>query len=195
MGKYTPRFSLYKPDIGEVNWGDKINRNFDIIDENLNPPGLLRVVKEVTVKEDTNIVELTDLDINTHKFYWMIINMFSGAKMYYCCINDLRDPDFYYHLHTWRYKGQASYGEADDPLLFISDPEAPVQVSAIITRSPNGYCLIRSEFITEHAGYFWDGEHVIRTVVTVDNITKIAIICEDYLGIKKGTKVVLLGVV
>lgn len=36
MGKFTDRFKLYKPDVGETNWGEKVNQNFDIIDERLN---------------------------------------------------------------------------------------------------------------------------------------------------------------
>lgn len=33
MGVYTPRRNLYKPDIGETGWGDKVNQNFDILDD------------------------------------------------------------------------------------------------------------------------------------------------------------------
>lgn len=32
MGEYTPRRKLYKPNIGEEDWGEKVNRNFDILD-------------------------------------------------------------------------------------------------------------------------------------------------------------------
>jgi len=32
MGTYTPNYGLYKPDIGEKDWGDKVNANFDTID-------------------------------------------------------------------------------------------------------------------------------------------------------------------
>lgn len=32
MGVYTTKRGLYKPDIGELNWGDKVNANFDILD-------------------------------------------------------------------------------------------------------------------------------------------------------------------
>jgi len=35
MGEYTTNYSLYKPDIGETEWGDKVNQNFDIIDSEL----------------------------------------------------------------------------------------------------------------------------------------------------------------
>lgn len=35
MGQYTEKFKLYKPEIGETNWGDKVNQNFDIIDKKL----------------------------------------------------------------------------------------------------------------------------------------------------------------
>jgi len=33
MGEYTKRFGLYKPDVGETGWGDKVNHNFDLIDK------------------------------------------------------------------------------------------------------------------------------------------------------------------
>jgi len=32
MGSYTPNRSLYKPDVGETGWGDKVNQNWDILD-------------------------------------------------------------------------------------------------------------------------------------------------------------------
>ena len=32
MGTYTEKRGLYKPDIGERNWGDKVNQNWDILD-------------------------------------------------------------------------------------------------------------------------------------------------------------------
>jgi len=35
MGEYTNNLKLYKPDIGERNWGDKVNQNWDIIDSKL----------------------------------------------------------------------------------------------------------------------------------------------------------------
>ena len=36
MGSYTPNYGLYKPDIGETDWGDKVNANFDTIDSEMN---------------------------------------------------------------------------------------------------------------------------------------------------------------
>jgi len=32
MGEYTPKRNLYKPAIGETEWGDKVNQNWDILD-------------------------------------------------------------------------------------------------------------------------------------------------------------------
>jgi len=33
MGTYTSKRGLYKPDVGERGWGDKVNQNFDILDD------------------------------------------------------------------------------------------------------------------------------------------------------------------
>mgnify|MGYP000108931608 CR=1 FL=1 len=33
MGSYTPKRNLYKPSIGEKYWGEKVNQNFDILDD------------------------------------------------------------------------------------------------------------------------------------------------------------------
>jgi len=33
MGSYTPRLNLYKPAIGETDWGDEVNQNFDKMDK------------------------------------------------------------------------------------------------------------------------------------------------------------------
>jgi len=32
MGQLTKFYKLYKPDIEEVNWGEEVNKNFDVID-------------------------------------------------------------------------------------------------------------------------------------------------------------------
>jgi len=40
MGSYTPNLGLYKPDIGETDWGDKVNANFDVLDEEVNQNSL-----------------------------------------------------------------------------------------------------------------------------------------------------------
>lgn len=34
MGKNTTNLNLYKPDTNEINWGDLINQNWDLIDSN-----------------------------------------------------------------------------------------------------------------------------------------------------------------
>ena len=35
MGEYTPNIKLYKPSIGETEWGDLVNNNFDVLDEQI----------------------------------------------------------------------------------------------------------------------------------------------------------------
>ncbi|MCD6148183.1 hypothetical protein J7J18_02290 [bacterium] len=37
MGSYTPKRNLYKPSIREKNWGEKVNQNFDILDDHKHP--------------------------------------------------------------------------------------------------------------------------------------------------------------
>ena len=40
MGSYTPNLGLYKPDTGETDWGDKVNANFDTLDEEVSQNSL-----------------------------------------------------------------------------------------------------------------------------------------------------------
>ncbi len=35
MGSLTKYYRLYKPEINERNWGEEVNKNFDIIDKEL----------------------------------------------------------------------------------------------------------------------------------------------------------------
>ncbi len=35
MGKKTKYYRLYKPSIGETDWGEEVNQNFNIIDKEL----------------------------------------------------------------------------------------------------------------------------------------------------------------
>jgi len=47
MGSYTPNFNLYKPNIDETGWGDEVNQNFDIIDDELTAAKILEKLKNV----------------------------------------------------------------------------------------------------------------------------------------------------
>jgi len=47
MGSYTPNFNLYKPNIDETGWGDEVNQNFDIIDNELTAAKILEKLKNV----------------------------------------------------------------------------------------------------------------------------------------------------
>jgi len=47
MGSYTPNFNLYKPAIDETGWGDEVNQNFDIIDDELTAHKILENLKTV----------------------------------------------------------------------------------------------------------------------------------------------------
>ncbi len=35
MGKKTKYYRLYKPDIGETDWGEEVNQNWEILDKEL----------------------------------------------------------------------------------------------------------------------------------------------------------------
>ena len=54
MGEYTPKYGLYKPSIGEVNWGDDMNANIDKLEQ---------ILDTIEAKARSKLAELDDVDL------------------------------------------------------------------------------------------------------------------------------------
>jgi len=67
MGSYTPKRGLYKPSIGETGWGDKVNANWDKLDDHTH------VRSEIT---DLLPIKRSDLEYPTEDvdfIYWVML--------------------------------------------------------------------------------------------------------------------------
>jgi len=54
MGEFTPKYKLYKPAIGEVNWGDDMNANLDKLEQ---------ILDTIEAKARSKLAELDDVDL------------------------------------------------------------------------------------------------------------------------------------
>jgi len=195
MGTYTPNLGLYKPDVGEVGWGDKVNENWDKIDEKVTALEGLKIVKEIVVDSDTDTVVLDELDINKHRFYILIISMISSGGYVHCYANDNFDNTDYVGRYTWEYNGYSSSGGRTGAVILDADVDAPTQIVCIITLDPAGHYMLRAEVVTTYAGFYTDARYTYRTKSTMDNLTKLVLKGSRSNSFRAGTKIVLLGVV
>ena len=112
MGTYTPNLNLYKPAIGETDWGDKVNQNFDILDS--------EVSSKVSRPVKRNDLEYTTIDV---PFMWLGILGKLDAVQYACTTNlitltidDLTDRKIRVRKHSMRWVDivmRATYASGD----------------------------------------------------------------------------------
>ena len=77
MGTYTPNYGLYKPDIGEKGWGDKVNANFDTIDSVMheNRSQISRIKKDMLTIALNVMMNKALLHAETKDFYSIIADV------------------------------------------------------------------------------------------------------------------------
>jgi len=77
MGTYTPNYGLYKPDVGETDWGDKVNANFDTIDNVMheNRSQIGKIKKDVLTIALNVMMHKALLHAETKDFYSIIADV------------------------------------------------------------------------------------------------------------------------
>jgi len=84
MGTYTPNYGLYKPDIGEKGWGDKVNANFDTIDSVMheNRSQISRIKKDMLTIALNVMMNKALLFAETKDFYSIIADVITDEYPY-----------------------------------------------------------------------------------------------------------------
>ena len=84
MGTYTPNYGLYKPDIGEKGWGDKVNANFDTIDSVMheNRSQISRIKKDMLTIALNVMMNKALLNAETKDFYSIIADVITDEYPY-----------------------------------------------------------------------------------------------------------------
>jgi len=80
MGTYTPNYGLYKPDVGETDWGDKVNANFDTIDNVMheNRSQIDKIKKDVLTIALNVMMHKALLHAETKDFYSIIADVITN---------------------------------------------------------------------------------------------------------------------
>ena len=177
MGVYTPHFNLYKPAINEVGWGEKVNQNFDIIDEKLFIAGFEKIA-EIETSGNVNYVPFENLNGNEDWFYMLyftIKNPTTSDVKYYIFVNNDTDVTNYYTQGLIIAAGGTTASRIEEPIIAHVVPEESVFCQANITKDPNGYFRAFS-FVN------FDAFNVIKFEITsicntqtIDNITSLTI--------------------
>jgi len=193
MGTYTPHFNLYKPSIDETGWGDKVNQNFDTIDEKLFVAGFEKIA-EMETSGSVNYVPFENLDGNNAWFYMLyftIKNPTSNDVKYYIFVNNDTDVTNYYTQGLIIAANGTTASRIEEPIIAHAAPEEAAFCQANITKDPNGYFRAFS-FVN------FDAFNVIKFEIasicntqTIDNITSLTIQSSVANAIGAGSKFLL----
>ena len=84
MGTYTPNYGLYKPAIGEKEWGDKVNANFDTIDSVMheNRSQISRIKKDLLTVALNVMMNKALVHAETKDFYSIIADVITDEYPY-----------------------------------------------------------------------------------------------------------------
>ena len=193
MGTYTPHFNLYKPSIDETGWGDKVNQNFDTIDEKLFIAGLEKIT-EIELTGNVNYVLFENLNGNEDWFYVIYFttkNPTSNNVKYYLFINNDTDTANYYSQGLLASAGSVTASREEEPIVAHATAEEAVFCKIDISKDPFGY-LRTFSFAN------FDAANIIKLEITsicysltIDNITSLTIQSSVANGIGKGSKFIL----
>jgi len=177
MGVYTPHFNLYKPAINEVGWGEKVNQNFDIIDEKLFLAGFEKIA-EIELTGDVDYVPFENLDGNNAWFYMLyftIKNPTTSNVKYYLFVNNDTNTANYYSQGILASAGNVTASREEEPIIAHATPEEATFCQISITKDPFGYFRAFS-----FANF--DAANIIKLEIisvcyslTIDNITSLRI--------------------
>jgi len=193
MGTYTPHFNLYKPSIDETGWGDKVNQNFDTIDEKLFIAGLEKIT-EIELTGNVNYVLFENLNGNEDWFYVIYFttkNPTSNNVKYYLFINNDTDTANYYSQGLLASAGSVTSDRVEEPVIAHATPEEATFCQISITKDPFGY--FRAFSFTS-----FDAANIVKFEIasvcyslTIDNITSLTIQSSVANGIGEGSKFIL----
>jgi len=156
----------------------------------------LDLITEVEVASDCDYVDITGLDINTHKFYLMIVKLknpqTTSGELYIYFEGDYTDAN-YYSQATWADASSIYAARYNYPLIACNPDRNATVFSVIITRDPDGYPhAFAQEGRYVGADVMYCTAHVSKTN-TVTNITEIRIASDVAGGIGAGTKIEIYG--
>ena len=193
MGTYTPHFNLYKPSIDETGWGNKVNQNFDIIDEKLFIAGFEKVA-EIEVDSDCTYVEFTNLDGNSAWFYVLfatIKNSSSSSSFYNLFVNGDNNETNYYQQYIFANGDSLSSERQNNAYVGSTGSNNFVSFDIFITKNPGGYFTASSKEISYVSSDIKNSIRQISKIATIDNIISLRIQSTVSNAIGAGSKFIL----
>ena len=141
MGSYTTNYNLYKPDINETGWGDKVNQNFDIIDEKLFIAGFEKIA-EIELTETVTSVLFENLNINNDLFYILFFTVKNASPYsteYYLFVNNDTDTANYYSQGLIIAGDGTTAARVNKPLICHATNASSVFCKVTITKDAFSY--------------------------------------------------------
>jgi len=196
MGVYTSHFNLYKPSINEVGWGEKVNQNFDIIDEKLFIAGFEKIA-EIEPTGSVNYVPFENLNGNEDWFYMLYFtakNMGNSTAKYYLFVNNDTNVSNYYSQGILASADNVTASREEKPIIAHATYEESVFCKMSISKDPFGY-LRAFSFAS------FDAANIVKFEIlsvcyslTIDNITSLTIQSSITNGIGAGSKFILFRI-
>jgi len=156
----------------------------------------LDLIKEVTVEADSDYVDIDGLDIKTHKFYLLIVNIkngsssFSYTKLY--VEEDYTDAN-YYTQRIFGGEATVSAERLNEPFIgSISDGQTLLSVVYIILDA-DGYLHFDGHIGTNRGNNIYLHLAHGSNINTFSNITKIRIAGSVSKAIGAGSKILIFG--
>jgi len=130
VGTTTSNLGLYKPDVGEVSWGDLRNNNEDVVDVALGAQHATSGIHNfITVTDDTGYVQLPSLSTTQRD----ALPAANGMMIYNITVGQIQS----YESGVWANTavGTATFSDADFRVYDDGDPtkRVAIQASAITT--------------------------------------------------------------
>jgi len=161
-------------------------------------PAYLDLVKEVEVTANTTEIDITGLDINTHKLYLILIiwknakGLKAGLKVY--IEGDFTDTNYYFQTlyADGTSKGGVRY---NSPMLTLGDIVDMAFYMFYLVRDIDGKGRLFAMGLPRVGGEIEIHLNVIIHTIALANITRITLKCTKKFAIGVGSKVQIYGCV
>jgi len=156
----------------------------------------LDLIKEVEVTENKDYVDIEGLDINTHKFYLLILDIKCVSSTEYCILMFVNDDNVeanYYSQYIWVRNTTISANRENSPKVLCLPGGASVSVHVFVHLDPDGHMRYNSVPSRDQPS---NVQFVLRagcSVNTFNNITKIRLSSTTSGGIGAGSKIRVFG--
>ncbi|MEM3391879.1 MAG: hypothetical protein QW487_00025 [Candidatus Bathyarchaeia archaeon] len=153
----------------------------------------LKKYAEVSVSSDTTVLDVTGLNINSHKFYWVICkfkNPLTSSVTYYMFIEGDTNQANYQHRYLYGDGSTVYTGQNNSATLCDTSASVAAIVFAVLQLDPDN-CPRFNTLQSSHA--VLGHTRSVRKTATVTNITSLKFQASSTNGIGAGSRILIYG--